>query len=285
MKVLFCTDGSRISYNAIENFSYWLKDFIVDVICVIDWSFLPDTIALEDSEFAVQCANSAESILDYSEKFLKEHNMQMGKKIKMCGSTVDSILDIVEEYNYDFIILGSHGKRGLQKWLGSVSQEIASVSKLSTFISKELNNRKKVLFTVDSSELSLMVIGKCIETLDLSDKEIYLLTVFEMPEYLFLEENIDSKWILDIEQKQEKASYILLNQFEKMFNDAGYNVHSKIVKNGIPAEEIIKYSDKTGIDLSVAGIRDRKHLSKFLLNSISKRVLENVKSDMLIVRV
>ena len=132
----------------------------------------------------------------------------MGKKIKMCGSTVDSILDIVDEYNYDFIVLGSHGKRGLQKWLGLVSQEIASVTKLSTFISKELNNRKKILFTVDSSELSVKVVAKCIDTLDLSDKEIYLLTVFEMPEYLFLEDNIDSKWILDIEQKQEKL-YIL----------------------------------------------------------------------------
>ena len=96
-----------------------------------------------------------------------------------------------------------------------MSQEIASVTKLSTFISKELNNRKKILFTVDSSELSVKVVAKCIDTLDLSDKEIYLLTVFEMPEYLFLEDNIDSKWILDIEQKQEKASYILLNQFEK----------------------------------------------------------------------
>ena len=41
--------------------------------------------------------------------------MQMGKKIKMCGSTVDSILDIVDEYNYDFIVLGSHGKKRIAK--------------------------------------------------------------------------------------------------------------------------------------------------------------------------
>ena len=32
---------------------------------------MPDTVAVEDSDFAIYCTNSADSILDYSEKFLK----------------------------------------------------------------------------------------------------------------------------------------------------------------------------------------------------------------------
>ena len=217
MKVLFCTDGSKISYSSIENFGYWVGDFTVDVICVIDWSFLPDTISLEDSEFAVQCANSADSILDYSEKYLKENGLNVGKKIKICGSTVDAILDIADEGGYDFIVLGSHGKKGIQKWLGSVSQEIASVSKLSTFISKEKNERKKVLFTVDSSELSFGVVSKSLNMLNLNDKDIHLLTVYEIPDYLFIEGTLDSNWVVEIERKQQNASMMLLNKFENMF--------------------------------------------------------------------
>ena len=70
-----------------------------------------------------------------------------------------------------------------------------------------------------------------------------------------------------------------------MFIDAGYNVHSKIVKMESLPKKLSNIQIKPELTFCVAGIRDRKHLSKFLLNSISKRVLENVKSDMLIVRV
>ena len=89
MRVLFCTDGSKISYHAIQNFYHWMKDFTVDILCAIDWSFMPDTVAVEDSDFAIYCTNSADSILDYSEKFLKEFGLNIEEKIKMCGSTVE----------------------------------------------------------------------------------------------------------------------------------------------------------------------------------------------------
>lgn len=284
MRVLFCTDGSKISFHSIENFANWMNDFTADILCAIDWSFLPDTVAVEDSEFAMQCANSADSILDYSQRFLSEKGINIDEKIKMCGSTVDCILETCEKKDYDFIVLGSHGKKGIQKWLGSVSQEIASAAKVSTYISKDKNDSKKVLFTIDSSEINSGVITKCLDSFKFADKEIYLTTVYEVPDYLFLEGNIDSNWILEVEKKQEMAAMLLLNKYEKMFNDRGVNVSHKQILSGTPAQEIIKYTAKENIDLVICGIHERKQLSKFLLSSVSKRVLENVKADVLIVR-
>ena len=47
MKVLFCTDGSKISFNALHNFAKWApENTIIDTICVIDWSFLPDDVVI-----------------------------------------------------------------------------------------------------------------------------------------------------------------------------------------------------------------------------------------------
>jgi nucleotide-binding universal stress UspA family protein len=77
---------------------------------------------------------------------------------------------------------------------------------------------------------------------------------------------------------------ILLNDYEQKFTEKGLNVKNKIVLSGNPAHEIIKFITKEDIDLVVCGIRDRKHLSKFLLNSVSKRILESAKSDVMIVR-
>lgn len=284
MKVLFCTDGSKISYYSIQNFSHWVKNFSVDILCAIDWSFLPDAVSVEDSEFGARCANSADSILDYSEAFLKEQGINVNRKIKMCGSTVDCILDACENADYDCIVLGSHGKKGIQKWLGSVSQEVAAVSSISTYISKSLNNREKILFAVDSSEISESVIKKCLESLDFSGKEIELVTVYEIPDYLFLEGNIDPNWILEVDKRQETASGILLNRFESLFNESGISIKNKTILAGVPSDEIIKYSSKSKSDLIVCGIHNRKYLSRFLLSSVSKRVLEGAKSDVLIIR-
>lgn len=283
MNVLFCTDGSKISYNSIINFSSWVKDFSLDILSVVDWSCLPDSISIENSEFASQCSTSANVILDYAETYLKEMGLNVAQKIKICGEAVDTILDLVDSGKYDFVVLGSHGKKGIQKWLGSVSQEVASSANISSYISKNINNRKKVLFAVDNSELSAKVVLNSLNFLNLEDKEIYLATVYEVPDYLFLEGNVDSTWILEIEKKQEQASRLLLNSFEKSFIEKGFEVNDKLIFRGVPSQEIINFSNKKDIDLVVTGIRTRKHLSKFLLGSVSKRILENVKSDVLIV--
>ncbi len=283
MNVLFCTDGSKISYNSIINFSSWVKDFSLDILSVVDWSCLPDSISIENSEFATQCSTSANVILDYAETYLKEMGLNVAQKIKICGEAVDTILDLVDSGKYDFVVLGSHGKKGIQKWLGSVSQEVASSANISSYISKNINNRKKVLFAVDNSELSAKVVLNSLNFLNLEDKEIYLATVYEVPDYLFLEGNVDSTWILEIEKKQEQASRLLLNSFEKSFIEKGFEVKDKLIFRGVPSQEIINFSNKKDIDLVVTGIRTRKHLSKFLLGSVSKRILENVKSDVLVV--
>ena len=283
MNVLFCTDGSKISYNSIINFSSWVKDFSLDILSVVDWSCLPDSVSIENSEFASQCSTSANVILDYAETYLKEMGLNVEQKIKICGEAVDTILDLADSGKYDFVVLGSHGKKGIQKWLGSVSQEVASSANISSYISKNINNRKKVLFAVDNSELSAKVVLNSLNFLNLEDKEIYLATVYEVPDYLFLEGNVDSTWILEIEKKQEQASRLLLNSFEKSFIEKSFEVKDKLIFRGVPSQEIINFSNKKDIDLVVTGIRTRKHLSKFLLGSVSKRILENVKSDVLIV--
>ncbi len=284
MRVLFCTDGSKISYHSIQNFACWATNFTVDILCAIDWSFLPDTVSVESSEFGNMCANSANSILEYSDKFLSELGFNIENKIKMCGAAVDCILEASQKKDYDCIILGSHGKKGIQKWLGSVSQEVASVADISTYISKEKNSCQKVLFAVDSTDMTYSAVVNCLDMYDFTAKEIELITVYEIPDYLFLEGNIDSNWILDIDKKQGTAASILLNKFEKLINDKGFCVSKKSVLSGTPAPEIIKYTAKNDIDLVVCGIHNRKYLSKFLLSSVSKRILESSKSDVLLIR-
>lgn len=284
MKILFCTDGSNISFNAMKNFSHWAKCGIVDIVCVIDWSFLPDSAAIEDSNFVMQCTNTADEILDNAERLLTSHEIVTGDKIKLCGTVIDGILEICDKKDYDYIVLGSHGKKGIQKWLGSVSQEIASAVKIPVYISKLSNEHKKVLITVDGTEKSKHCVEKLLNTMNLQDKNLHLLTVYEMPDFLFLKGNVDSNWLLEIQNKQEVAAMLTLNEIEALLKDNGIENYQKTITQGIPATEILKYATSNNIDLIVCGNKNYKKLSKFLLGSVSLRVLENTDSDVLIIK-
>ena len=76
MRVLFCTDGSEISYNALENYlNLAQKEVIIDVISVIDWSFLPDNTIIEDSCFTSTCRNMADEILKKSKEIIEDSKL------------------------------------------------------------------------------------------------------------------------------------------------------------------------------------------------------------------
>ena len=280
MKILFCTDGSKISYQALLNFSSYFKDLNVDLLSVSDLTYLPDAAMFDGDKYVRECANSTNSIINYSEKFLSDNGINLSGIIKLCGSAVDSILETDSGNDYNFIVMGSNGKKGLQKWLGSVSSDVASNSKSSVFISKgKAVQNKNILFPVMPSYNSFSLIENIIENFAGSDYSVHLITVYEMPDFLFLEGNIDSNWISDIDRRQQKAALDNLLMYEDLFFKHNIKVENKAVLKGVIHEEILKYINSKNISLVVTGMRKK---SGFVLSSVSRRVLENALCDVLI---
>ena len=267
MKVLFCTDGSKISYDAIENFSKWTtSETTVDAICIIDWSFLPEEVIIEETGFVNSCRNVADSILEHAEKVITSLDLTAGKKIKLCGAAVESILDQAEKEEYDLIIMGSHGKKGIQRWLGSVSREVLDAADLPVYISKNKNLSNKILFTTDGSETSYTVTEQAIKTLNLSGKEVYLCTVTENPDLLFLEGTLDSNWMMAIRTQQEIYSEHAVKKILELFERYNIEVKQSRILEGTPAKSIIGYAEEISADLIVLGSGRKTKMQNFLLD-------------------
>ena len=284
MKILFCTDGSKISFNALYNISAWIKSAVIDTICVIDWSFLPDEITVEEENFTYSCANVADTILDYAEEEIKKLGLIIGNRIKSCSSAIDSILEQAESEDYDLILMGSHGKKGIQKWLGSVSQEIINSSRISDYIAKEQNNRKKLLLTTDGTKCSLEIISKILPDLKLENKEIHICMVNEDPNFLFLDGALDTNWLIEIQKQQHKYAASAIKDMQSLLQEQNIKINETVILTGIPAQKIIDYARTNEIDLIVLGSKNKSKLDRFLTGSVSKRVLENVVSDIWLAR-
>lgn len=283
MRILFCTDGSEISLNALHNAANFLKEAVIDTICVIDWSFLPASMNMESENYSQVYENVADSVLLFAENLITEKGFTPGEKIKSFGSPVESILEQLEKKDYDLILLGSHGKKGLQKWLGSVSRQVISNTQIPIFISKKRTANKKILFTVDGSEPSYNAVKSAVNLFNFKDKEIFIISVKENPELLPMEATLDKNWLDSIEKQQKIHATKAINKAKLIIETAGFSVQNEIILTGNPAQRIIDFSDKEKMDWIIMGARTKTDLSKLLLGSVSKRVLEHTLSDILVI--
>ena len=280
MNVLFCTDGSETSFNALYNFSKWEKDACIDAICVIDWSFLPENFSLEDTGFEKSCANVAVSILEKAKEKTENLGMRFCDSIKYCGETVSGIIEQTSNKKYDLILMGSHGKKGLQRWLGSVSRDIVNNVDISTYVTKNPNECKKVLFAADGSSNSRFAAVEAIKYLDLRDKEIYIVIVLENPNLLFLEGALDTQWLMEIEEQQHKYATRIIMELQKKLNFYNISADKFAILEGNPAEKISEFAKKENIDLIITGTRQTK--TNQFHRSVSKRILEIAPCDVVI---
>lgn len=283
MRILFCTDGSDTSLNAFHNATSYIEKAIIDPICIIDWTFLPASMNIDTATYSKAYENIADSVLNNTEDLIYQKGLTLGDKIKNFGSPLEGILEQIEKERYDLILMGSHGKKGLQKWLGSVSRQVVSNTKVPTFISKKETNSKKVLIAVDGSEQTLSSLKHALKLLNLKDKEIYIVSVKESPEYFPMEANFDKNWLDSIEKQQKIHATKAINAAKTVLEEHEIGVQNETILTGNSAQKIIEYADMEKVDLIIMGARIRTDLSKLLLGSVSKRVLENANSDVLIV--
>ena len=283
MKILFCSDGSQCSINSFLNCTKFIDTALVDVACVIDWSFLPDTMNMDKQNYSNIYESIADSVLNYSANFVKKYNFEVRNKIKLFGSPSDAILDLLEEESYDLVIMGSNGKKGFQKWIGSVSNQVISRTTTPSFVSKKEISGNKILITTDGSNCSHNYIKKFTEIINLKEKNITLLTVKESPEFYPIDATMDRHWFDSIEDEQKAYAINTLNKAKKIFEDLNIEIDNEVILTGNAAQEIIDYCKKENIDLVLLGSRKRSDLSKILLGSISKRVIENIESSALVI--
>lgn len=283
MKALFCTDGSEVSFIALNNLQKYCEDIEVDIFCVIDWHFHPVYMTHPQQDFINTYEDIADNVLNSASQTVSEKGYIIGELKKSWGIAAEEILKQTEKKHYDLIILGSHGKKGVKNWLGSVSRRVVNTANEPVFISKETKNNKKVLFTADGSYCSKYAIKKALSLFNFSDKEIYIITVMEDISNLPLEITSNREWFNDYLKKRNCYAQNVIRETcatLKDFNLTAKNDYSLI---GAPSSTILETIENENIDLVILGSRSKDRISEFLLGSTSKRVLENANCSVLII--
>ena len=138
---------------------------------------------------------------------------------------------------------------------------------------------KKILVAHDGSKLSDKALKKAVEIAVAFDSSITVLSV--IPElYLTELSDLDRQRIMDALTEETKAA------MEKVrVSLSGKSIDAKvIIRQGPAAEKILETAQKMKISLLVAGSHGRHGTKKFLLGSVSSKIVDYASCPVLIVK-
>lgn len=138
---------------------------------------------------------------------------------------------------------------------------------------------KRILVAHDGSKLSDKALKKAVDVATRFEGSLTVLTV--IPElYLTELSDLDRQRIMDALTGETNAS---LERIRSSL--AGKSVEAKtITRQGLPAEKIIETAKKMKVDLIVVGSHGRHGAKKFLLGSVSSKVVEYATCPVLVVK-
>ncbi len=193
------------------------------------------------------------------------------------GFAADVILDVAAEEKASLIAMSTHGRSGFSRWtFGSVAEKVLRASRVPVLAvrsckgtaggaamtaSTELSLRK-ILVPIDTTDVSLEVVPPALEFAKLFGSHVVLLHAWD--------------------QSCTVPVAHLTRAFDQ-FHAAGVSVEP-LMKQGDPAAQILDTCFGQKADLIAMTTHARAGLSRWLLGSVTEKVLRSSTVPLLVVR-
>ena len=203
------------------------------------------------------------------------------------GSAADSILQYAQNNDVDLILMSSHGRSGLNRWVyGSVAERIMSHAPCPTLIVKADHSTchgipERMLVTLDGSELAEKALPAALELAALGP-ELHLLRVTTSGHIRF-ETDAMAEVFTDIESDEVAQAQAYLQEQAGKLDIPDAKLAVEVTKSSI-AEAIIAYAAREDIGLIVMSSHGRTGLQRWIYGSVAEKVLHTARCATMIVR-
>jgi len=202
----------------------------------------------------------------------------------VAATAATAIPNYADSINVDLILVGAHGKGFLQRFLlGSTVSRLLRTSKWPLLVVKEpcRASYRRILVAVDFSLASVRAIQLAKEVS--ADADLVLLHVFDVP----FEGKLRIAGVSDdvIHRYRIEARERALKQLHETARAAGVAVsdYAAVVLHGDANRQILMEEEERDCDLIVMGKHGTNVTEELLLGSVTKQVLAESRSDVLVV--
>ncbi len=142
---------------------------------------------------------------------------------------------------------------------------------------------KKILVPLDGSELSESVLNHVV-TIATSCQvpEVVLMRVLEpLDKSTIMEKHFDAKIASELDEDYHNEAARYLEKIATTLKRKGIAVKVEVL-SGKPAEEILKYSQRSGVDLIIMSTHGRSGVSRWVFGSVADKVIRQTEIPVLI---
>jgi len=200
------------------------------------------------------------------------------------GDPPEVILDIAEGNKADLIVLGTYGRRGLNRLLmGSVTSRIILDAPMDVLVVKKpctkcTGEYKSVLVPFDGSDFSKRALHRACQVARENSGEVNVLYVIPRYEEMvgfFKTESISKSLLQEAAKITDAAKELALLQG---------TVIKTAVAEGYSSDRIIEAAAQAGNDLIIMGSHGYRGVNKAIMGSTTERVILDAPCPVLIVR-
>jgi universal stress protein A len=233
----------------------------------------------------------AREITDYLNKLCTRHGIKQSKLLE--GHAATAIQQHAEAQGHDLIVLGTHGRHGIKRLLGSTANAVLHGTERNVLAirvpGKDVETRlaaekyRRILAAVDLSDESNQVLDIAAIVSRRETAELDVLHVIKPFRHAYAGVNpgLLSDVGLQFEHEADKQARAQLHDLTVKYALPAGNAH---VRHGAPAIEIQDLIRQLGCDLLVIGTHG-KHGVQLLLGSVANAVIHGVTCDVLAARI
>jgi nucleotide-binding universal stress UspA family protein len=137
---------------------------------------------------------------------------------------------------------------------------------------------EKILVTIDESPVAAKAAGAAIDLARRYQAELWAISVVPIPEY-----GGTLGEVREVKNEGETRLGARLNEVKGRGQALGIEVKTELVY-GHPAEAILKYISKKGFDLVVVGHKGNSAIDRFLLGSVSSKVVHHAPCSVILIK-
>ncbi|WP_158058039.1 universal stress protein [Halorussus halophilus] len=272
-RVLVPTDGSEESRRAATHGVELASRFggLVRALYVVDDRYSGLEFGDADGDPVTQALeHDGEEATEAVENAAAERRVEATSELRE-GIPADAILDAIAEWDADLVVMGTHGRTGLEHFLvGSTAERVVRYSPVPVLTvranGQDATDYETIVVATDGSEPADDAITEALTVANAYDATVHVLSVVDTR----LSQSAALLESLEIEAKNAVSDAI--EQVTTDDEDGDVDVTTTVME-GVPAAAIVDYAADNDADLLVVGTRGVTGLDRFVTGSTAERVV------------
>ncbi len=297
-KIIWATDGSQESERALDYAKYIAGKSGAEIVGVhvvpMPVQVLFDNISESKAEirkWRLRIENNAAKKFDEVKEELQKTGIKFDGVI-LKGVPSDKIKEFAQRRKADLIVMGKHGHGFFESMIaGSETVKVLKSSHVPVLAVKGKNNTNKaefknILVPIDLSEQSNSALTYALHIAQLTGAKITVIFVLSL--HMYAQEMPAGALELVIKQSikslNKSASQIKKRFESKRGASKNIKMETEVIHGMSEAVTISRYAEKHNIDLIVIHTHGRTGITRFLLGSVTERVVSAAQCSVLAMR-